>query len=164
MGLFTPHIMFRISLACQVGIALCWLWAGCSKLLDPDGFRGTLAVHALIPQEARTAVAWSVPGVELGLGVGLILFGLSRRWSFVATLLSAGALVVFTIYVLRVSDAALQSKGCGCMGLPKHVEGGHAGPVERNALLLCLHPFVPLASRLRGSFAPRVRFAKAQQS
>ncbi len=95
-----------------------------------------------------------MPWVEIGVGAGLILMGLSRRGSVVATLVSATVLVVFTVYVLRVSDAAMQSKGCGCMGLPKQMEQTHTGPVARNAVLLCFHAFVPLAARLHRSPAP----------
>jgi len=87
------------------------LWAGATKLAQPEAFAETLFRFRLVSPALCWAGAWLVPSLELAAGLGLLWRGTRRGAWLLACLLSAGfAAFVFSAWI-RGLDVS-----CGCFG------------------------------------------------
>jgi uncharacterized membrane protein YphA (DoxX/SURF4 family) len=57
----------------RVGLGLVFVFSGAIKLADPAGFADILASHQLVPPGLVDAAALAIPGLEVILGLGLVL-------------------------------------------------------------------------------------------
>jgi uncharacterized membrane protein YphA (DoxX/SURF4 family) len=90
-----------------------FLYAAYTKLSQPLSlFALSIDSYQLLPDYAVFAVAYTLPFVELGLGV-LLMIGWSLRWVATATAVILG---VFFILMLRSYGKGM-GIDCGCFGV-----------------------------------------------
>jgi uncharacterized membrane protein YphA (DoxX/SURF4 family) len=110
------HIFVSWSLRIVLGGLL--VVAGALKLGDPTAFANEIINYRLFPSLAPWLAA-TLPAVEIGLGVALVIApGPWRRAAALATLL---LMLVFTVAVSQVVARGI-NVDCGCFG-------GNTGPV-----------------------------------
>lgn len=119
-----------IPLVIALSLAVLWLMAATHKLRVFDAFSGVLADYRLLPAGVTGVCAAAVVGVELCLGIGLLMptgrdFALSG--SALVLVLYAGAIAVNLVRGRRFID-------CGCSGLAEQQPLG-VWLVVRNLLL-----------------------------
>jgi len=93
-------------------LALVFLASGLSKLISVTSFRGALVRQAILPKKSVAFVAWSLPVVEVGMAL-LLLVPEFTMWVALAIALLTG---VFTFVTLRLM-AQGRATECGCYGL-----------------------------------------------
>jgi uncharacterized membrane protein YphA (DoxX/SURF4 family) len=98
-------------MAFRVGLAAAWLWAGWTKVADPQAAVRAVQAYELLPQALVRPVAWGLPFVELALAVMLIL-GIGLRTAGVLSLVLLG---LFTGAVASAWARGL-TIACGCFG------------------------------------------------
>ncbi len=110
-------IAWWIGTAGGVFLGLVLLVAAWAKALDPQGFATQVHADGLDRLLPAIAVALCAIGLEVGLGVALVL-GVRRLW----VLVPAVALVLFflfltgRVYWLSAHGVAPDDAGCGCFG------------------------------------------------
>lgn len=136
---FTP---FRLACRAVPGILL--LWAGLAKAFERQ--QSILAVDAydVLPSWAVEPVAVTLPGIEIALGLLLVL-GLFTRFAGVATAALA------TVFVAGMAQAKARGLAidCGCFGGGGPGEGVKWRDIIRDAAFV-LAPGLYLAVRPRG--------------
>lgn len=91
-----------------------WAWSGVSKLIDPGGFQSIVESHGVLPHAAANFAVLIGP-VELLLACCIgIMGGRPARAGFQISLVSALLVGAFSIYLLLVPEATLETTGCGC--------------------------------------------------
>ncbi len=119
-----------IPLVIVLSLAALWLVAGAHKLLAFDAFLEVLADYRLVPARMTGVSAAAVVGVELGIGIGLLVQA-SRDLAL------AGSAIVLVIYAGAIALNLLRGRrfiDCGCAGFTGRQPLG-AWPVTRNLLL-----------------------------
>lgn len=117
-----------MGLAARLGLAFVWIYAASSKITDlPASVRATRN-YEVLPEWANVAVGNSLPFIEIGLGV-LLLLGLFTRFAAVA---SALLLVVFIAGIAQAWARGL-TIDCGCFGGGGQVAEGETEYPQRIA-------------------------------
>ena len=91
-------------------LGLLFVVAGIAKVLDPWSFLGSLGGYG-VPGWMRTPVALVLPGVEVGVGVMLLL-----RWRVRLAATVAAALMAVFLVAVGYGWAAGTLDECGCFG------------------------------------------------
>lgn len=134
------------------------LVAAWAKLLDPAAFADTIHAEGLDGLLPGTAVALIAIGLEVALGVALVL-GLRQRW----VLWPSTALVAFFVLLtarsyLRASSGTPGAEaGCGCFG--NLIERTPAEAFWQDLLLLVPPLALAFLGRPRATRQPRLRSA-----
>lgn len=138
----------------KLGIAVVFLLAAWPKLQDPATFGQEVANYRFLP-ELAPYVAATLPGVELVLGLALIVLIPGSPWLSSAAAVSAILMTAFTFAVSQVVVRGINVE-CGCFG-------AGSGPVTletvgRDVLYLaaCL-ALLALSSRREKTTAGTVR-------
>lgn len=99
--------------------------AGAFKVDDPDASVRAVQAYRLLPTGVAEVVGYTLPAVEIGIGL-LLLVGLMTRIAAVA------ALVLLVAFVIGVSSAWARglSIDCGCFGGGGEVAPGATKYVE----------------------------------
>lgn len=112
------RLRFRTADCIPTLLAVVWLFAALTKVLDWSAFREVVVIHDVIPGVALPFL-WVVPLAEGALGLGLLSsvgsqsrIPLLRRALMVATLV----LMLFGVYIWLVPGATIEATGCGCFG------------------------------------------------
>lgn len=124
--MFDPVIPLVIALS----LGALWLRAAAHKLRAFDAFAGVLADYRLLPSRVTGVCAAAVVGVELGLGIGLLMPAgrhLALGGSALVLVLYAGAIAANLVRGRRFID-------CGCSGFAGQQPLG-SWLVARNLLL-----------------------------
>jgi uncharacterized membrane protein YphA (DoxX/SURF4 family) len=102
-----------------------FLVAGALKVGDPDASVRAVQAYRLLPTGVAEVVGYTLPAVEIGLGL-LLLLGLMTRVAAVV------ALVLLVAFVIGVSSAWARglSIDCGCFGGGGEVAPGATRYVE----------------------------------
>lgn len=124
-----------------------WLVAGALKITQPDASINAVRAYQLLPSSLAEAVGLALPGIEVVVGLALVLGVFTRG----AAVLSA---LLFTAFIIGI--ASVWARGieidCGCFG------GGGADPgassaypweIARDAALLAASLFVVGVRRTR---------------
>ena len=118
-----------IGLAVRLGAAGIWLVAGAAKLGDLQHFHAEVNAYKLLPGALEALFAYTLPFVELGLGVYLALGLLVRP----AAILGCVLMLAFVVAMAQAWARGL-SLDCGCFGsLAKEKVG--LGTILRDAAL-----------------------------
>ncbi|HUA03206.1 MAG TPA: MauE/DoxX family redox-associated membrane protein [Solirubrobacteraceae bacterium] len=125
-------------LVCRMGLAVVFVAAGASKLLDRGGTRSA-AVDFGVSQRIAGPVAALLPVAEIAVGVALVPSFSARFGALGAALL----LAAFTVAMVR-SLARGQAPDCHCFG-QVHSRPVGWGTVARNVALLGVAAFVAVA-------------------
>ena len=88
-----------------------WLVAGAAKIGDPEASVRAVRAYQLVPDSLERAVGYSLPLLEICLGV-LLVIGLAQRLVAIAT---AVLLAVFIVGIASAWARGLQIE-CGCFG------------------------------------------------
>ncbi len=100
-----------VGLVIRLWLAYVWLFAGILKLLEPQGAREQIVGFRIFPVSWASTLGWVLPGVEVLLGV-LLLVGLFTRIAAIATFILQAAFIVGIASVwIRGYDVQ-----CGCFG------------------------------------------------
>lgn len=136
--------------ALRVVVAGVLLFAGLVKAGDTESFALALAPFTFVPPALLPVLALGLPGLEIALGLGLLL-----PWAYRQAALVAAAL--FTVFLLVIAWALSENLviSCGCFGeedeLPS--EAKMWGVIFRNALLTAAALWIawgpPFADRQR---------------
>ena len=99
--------------------------AGALKVDDPDASVRAVQAYRLLPTGVAEVVGYTLPAVEIGIGL-LLLAGLMTR------IAAAAALVLLVAFVIGVSSAWARglSIDCGCFGGGGEVAPGATRYVE----------------------------------
>ncbi|MYF68711.1 MAG: methylamine utilization protein MauE [Proteobacteria bacterium] len=119
-----------IPLVIALSLAVLWLAAAAHKLRAFDAFSAVLADYRLLPARATGSCAAAVVGVELCLGIGLLM-SISRNYAF------AGSALVLVLYAGAIAVNLLRGRrfiDCGCSGFAGQQPLG-VWLVARNLLL-----------------------------
>ena len=100
-----------VSTLCRLGLAAVWLASGAIKAADPLQSEVAVRAYQLLPESLVSPVATTLPFLEIGLGL-LLLLGVGVRPVAVA---SVALLAVFLAGVAS-SWARGLSIDCGCFG------------------------------------------------
>lgn len=103
----------RVGLACAVVLSAVWLGAASYKLLNASIYKnaGALLAPSWLPSWASEVAVRALPGIEVVIGVALLI-PRARRQGAVTSLLVIAALTVLALG--RYQDGALALAGCGC--------------------------------------------------
>ncbi len=88
-----------------------WLWAGAAKLTDPYGAVLAVRAYQLLPPSVAEALGYTLPTLEVVIGVALIVGLLTRGAAAVSVLLFAA----FVVGIASAWARGLQID-CGCFG------------------------------------------------
>ncbi|CAN5521985.1 hypothetical protein BH09VER1_BH09VER1_56320 [soil metagenome] len=105
-------------LALRLGLAGIFLWAGASKLRDPQSFAEGIATFRVFPISSLNLLALAVPILEMLTGILL----LSPRWHRQAALLCGILSATFTLLFVWVVHHGWEVH-CGCFGKEPNVAG-----------------------------------------
>ena len=127
----------------QFGLGWLFLASGVQKLRRMEEFRGIVAMYRLLPQRFVTTAAWFVAGVEVAVGLAVVL---DQRAGFIA------AAVVLAAYAAAMGINLARGRrfiDCGCGGTRQPLS---IGLVVRNVLLslIAVAGLLPVASRAIG--------------
>lgn len=138
-----------LSTVCRVGLAAVWLASGAIKALDPLQTEVAVRAYQLLPESLVSTVATTLPFLEIGLGL-LLLLGVGVRPVAVASV------VLLAVFLIGVGSSWARglSIDCGCFG-----GGGAAqvGPLDYLTEIARDLGFVALAVWLTAR--PRTPFA-----
>jgi len=104
----------------KVALAALLLYAGWAKLADPAAFAEEIRNYRFFA-EAAPLMATVLPGIEVVLGVVLLVAPLGSGWLQAAAITCAGLMLLFTVAVTQVVIRGIDIE-CGCFG-------GNAGAV-----------------------------------
>jgi putative oxidoreductase len=120
----------------RVAIAVLFLFAAISKLIDPSSFAQQIANYQLTPWLASAMFSVFLPALELCVGISLLL----GRWESGALVWVAILLTIFSGALLSAIVRGL-SIDCGCFG--RSIENtGTLWPLIRNVALLAITGFL----------------------
>ncbi len=108
-----------MSLLARLGLAAVWLISGWIKFIDPTQTVVAVRAYQLLPEDLVRPVAYTMPMLEIALGLFLVI-GLGVR---LTAIVSAAALLVLIGVIISVWARGL-SIDCGCFG------GGGAADVD----------------------------------
>ena len=125
---------------CRVGLGGLFAYAGAMKLCDVSAFAGLLSRYEMLPDFSLSFFAVAVPLAECVIGSFLVF----SRW---VRLSAAAVSVMFAVFVMALSQAALRGLdvSCGCFGGAS--SSGPLPAILRDLLLLV--PSLWLAVRPR---------------
>ena len=129
-----------LGLLARLGVAAVFLVSGGLKASDPRETVVAVRGYDLLPESLVTAVAATLPYLEIAVGV-LLLLGLATR---LAAILGAVLLIVFIAGVISAAARGL-SIDCGCFGGGGAVDPGqtaYVGEVLRDLGLLVLSAYL----------------------
>ncbi len=111
-----PGVTFRsvvpwISTACRLVVGGVFLYAGISKISDPDAMTRAVRAYRILPEGLVHLFAYGLPFVEVAAAV-LLLAGIATR---VAAVVTGGMLVMFIVAIASVWARGIQID-CGCFG------------------------------------------------
>ena len=95
----------------RLGLAAIWVWAGYSKLTDPNVFVRAVRAYDATPEWLSQAIGYGLPVLELMLAL-LLLLGVVTR---AAAIVSALLFVVFLIGLIQAAARGIKLD-CGCFG------------------------------------------------
>lgn len=95
----------------RLGLAAIWVWAGWSKLSDPNEFVRAVRAYDATPEWLSQAIGYGLPVLEMMLAL-LLLLGLVTR---VAATLSALLFLVFLVGLVQAAARGIKLD-CGCFG------------------------------------------------
>ncbi len=104
-------VLLWAGLAIRLGAAAIWLTAGAAKLADLDTFRGEVGAYDVLPSSLVDPVAYTLPLLELALGLYLVAGLLVRQAAAVSVVL----LLVFVVAQTQAWARGLSIE-CGCFG------------------------------------------------
>ena len=119
-----------IPLVIALSLAVLWLAAAAHKLRAFDVFSAVLADYRVVPAGVTRVCAAAVVGIELGLGIGLLM-PIGRNAAL------AGSALVLVFYAGAIAVNLLRGRrfiDCGCSGIAGQQPLG-AWLVARNLLL-----------------------------
>jgi hypothetical protein len=128
-----PALLIVLSIAVLLAVS------ASHKLKDLPLFSTTVVAYRVIPERAARRLAWSVPGIELGLAAAL-LWPPSRAWGLL------GAMGLFAAYAAAMARNLARNRrdlDCGCAG-PGHRRPIAAWMVWRNLALATASGFAAL--------------------
>jgi len=108
-----------VGLAARIILGGTLLVAGIRKATDIDSTIWSVRTYQIVPWDLAPIVGWTMPVLEIVVGLMLILGIATRRSGLLGTL----AMVVFIIGISSVWGRHI-SLDCGCFG--------NGGPVDRN--------------------------------
>jgi uncharacterized membrane protein YphA (DoxX/SURF4 family) len=157
-----------VSLLARLGLAAVWLISGWIKFIDPTQTVVAVRAYQLLPEDLVRPVAYTMPMLEIALGLFLVI-GLGVR---LTAIVSAAALLVLIGVIISVWARGL-SIDCGCFGGggAADVDGwDYAREIARDvgflalAVWLVVFPRSPFAlgPRSRGSFSVPAQAAVAE--
>jgi putative oxidoreductase len=126
-------LLFRvIRITLRTGLAILFLFAATTKLIDPAEFAQQIANYQLVPWPVAAILAVFLPALEFCLGFSLLLGRLETGaliWAAILLIVFTGALVLAIARGLSID--------CGCFG--RSIENtGTVGPLIRNLALLVI--------------------------
>lgn len=141
-----------------VVLGLVLLVAAWAKLLDPLGFASLIESEGLDFLLPAPAVAYLALGLEVALGLALVL-GLRRLWVLVPSALLVAFFVFLNArtYWLDAQGLRQEAASCGCFG--NLVERTPAEALWQDALLLVPALLLAFVGRRAAAGVPRLRLA-----
>ena len=127
--------------ACQLVVAIVFLWAAVGKIGDAGGFARQIHHYRLVPVPLENLMAMTLPWIELMAALAILLRVRPRAGAMV----SAGLMAVFVAAVAAAVARGLDIE-CGCFGTADAGRVGVAKLIENVGLL---------AAALIGSQRPR---------
>ncbi len=104
--------MDALILAFRLGLGLLLVGGGVAKYLRLRDFRHAVADYKILPDRLISAVAWTVPALELLMGLSFLV-GVTTG---VAGVAAAGLFVAFGI-AMSINLFRGRSINCGCLGV-----------------------------------------------
>jgi uncharacterized membrane protein YphA (DoxX/SURF4 family) len=118
-----------VGLAIRLTAATIWCVAGAAKLDELDRFQAQVAAYKLLPRAVDAPFAYTLPFVELGLGLYLAVGLLIRP----AALVGCALMIMFVVAQAQAWARGL-SLDCGCFGSLAHEQVGPASVLRDAAL------------------------------
>jgi protein-disulfide isomerase len=95
----------------RLALAAIWVWAGYSKLTDPNEFVRAVRAYDATPEWLSQAIGYGLPVLELMLALLLLLGVVTRAAAIVSGLL----FVVFLVGLIQAAARGIKLD-CGCFG------------------------------------------------
>lgn len=130
--------MKHLVLVARLIIGGLFIYASIYKVLNPTDFSVTVRNYTILPLEWTNLVAITLPWVELGSGLFLVLGVLIRP----SALLTTGMMAVFLVALIYAYSVGLDID-CGCFSASTE-SSGKIGPLYliRDTLLLLTSAFI----------------------
>ena len=96
----------------RLAIGALFLLAGSVKLANPGSFAATLLAYGIFPVESLRVFALTLPWLEAGIGVSLLVGMFTRPAAYLA-------IAMLTVFMLAIAQALLRGlclDDCGCFG------------------------------------------------
>jgi len=100
-----------LTVGLRVAVGALFVWAALGKLQNPQQFAQDIANYRVLPAAFVAPAAATLPGVEIVIGLALVLGG----WPRAAGLVAAGLLAVFAVAVASALARGINLE-CGCFG------------------------------------------------
>jgi putative oxidoreductase len=97
-------------------LILLFAYTGCSKLLDLDGFTGTLH-NQPIPRAVVPFLSVALPCVEIATAAALLFY----RTRLIALYSALALMTVFTLYIIAILLHFFPHVPCSCGGIFRHL-------------------------------------------
>jgi uncharacterized membrane protein YphA (DoxX/SURF4 family) len=124
-----------------------WLVAGALKITEPDASIAAVRAYELLPSGLAKAVGLALPGIEVVVGLALVL-GVFTRF---AAVVSAALFTAFIVGIASVWARGMEID-CGCFGGGGAKEGAtsdYPWEIARDVLLLAASLLVAFVRRTR---------------
>lgn len=117
-----------------------WIVAGALKLPDPAQSVSAVRAYDLLPEALVKPVGYLLPGLEVVVGLCLVL-GLLTRWAAVVSS------ILFVLFIIGIASAWARgiSIDCGCFGgggFDPDAESKYPGEIARDVGLLLASLFL----------------------
>lgn len=135
-----PSLKQWLAVVARLAVGAVWIWAGFAKLADPLGSVRAVQAYELLPSSVAEAVGYSLPAIEVVVGLALVVGVMSRG----AAAISAVLFVGFVIGIASVWARGIEID-CGCFGgggYDADASSKYPFEIARDAALLLASVFV----------------------
>ena len=133
-------------IALRLIIGLLFVYAGATKLANPDGFAVTINIYGLVTWRMASTLAYVIPIIEIIAGLGLMFDVKGALLIVVAQLLGFMVILLYALHIGLDAD-------CGCFGTPRSTANAPTGPLEallRDGLMLAACAAIYWQRRMAG--------------
>lgn len=120
------------TLIARIFLGTLFLWAGFSKMPQPENFARTIDAFQLLPSMLILPAAIAIPWIEILTGLSLVIGFQTRSSIYVGLCLLCLFIIVLAVNIFR----GINNVPCGCFG--SNLDNSLSMIITRNVLIISL--------------------------